>query len=90
MKFKWGGDSIFPRSEVSGQGLLDLHGDSIWLVSTVGSAFLKSEILWVDFEHEFRFKPPTKRGDVCQQALRNAAAALSSAIKDVPGRPAHT
>jgi hypothetical protein len=73
---KLDGKTMFPSIELSGKGLLELHGDSIWVAGIVGDGFLKPRILWEDFAHEFKFVEPAKRGVVCRDALMNAAAAL--------------
>lgn len=86
MKFKWGGNSIFPSIELTGAGLLELHSDSIWLVSTIGPSFLQPRILWENLAHEFKFIRPEKRGQVFQQALLESAEALKRALGAVPGK----
>jgi hypothetical protein len=85
MTFKWGGSSVLPSVEISGKGLMQLHGDGIWVTRIVGDGFLKSRILWEDSPHEFNFVQPDRRGEVCRTALSNAAAAIRDACSKAPG-----
>jgi len=82
---KLDGTTMLPSFEFSGKGILELHANNILIANVVGDAFLKPRIMWEDFEHEFHFVDPAKRGVVCRDALMNAAAALKQAREQVAG-----
>lgn len=83
-KFKLIGGAL-PAVEMSLNGILNIHENSIWIANVTTDSFLKARILWEDFAHEFKFVDADKRGPVCQQALLNAARQLENGRLKCPG-----
>jgi hypothetical protein len=74
-----------PEIEISGEGLLDLHARSILLSKLVADGFNKRRIFWEDTGHELSFVEPRQRTGVCTAAVKNASAAIDTAISEISG-----
>jgi hypothetical protein len=71
----------FPALKFSGEGLMNLHQNSILLSEFIATGFNERRILYIDFKHELHFVEQSERTKVCLASLDEIDDAIAT-VKD--------